>query len=90
MARSTRPTFALDAGALAADLRTVDRLARLQLGVRRRGERLVLRAPSDDLRRLIDLAGLTEALRVEPARQSEEREEPLCVEEERQFDDPPA
>ena len=60
------------------DLRTVDFLARLRL---RTGARLV-RAPHE-LWELLDLCGL-----VEVVGQSEEREEPLRIEEERQLDDP--
>ncbi len=60
------------------DLRLVDLLARLRLLT---GARLVS-APREAWD-LIELCGLAEALG-----QSEKREEPLCVEEERQLDDP--
>jgi gamma-glutamyl:cysteine ligase YbdK (ATP-grasp superfamily) len=72
------------------DLQTVDALARLQLEARRVGLELrVVDAPRDFVE-LIEFAGLTEALRVEPCGQSEEREERLRVEEERQLGDLPA
>jgi gamma-glutamyl:cysteine ligase YbdK (ATP-grasp superfamily) len=70
-----------------ADLGIVDALARLQLAARRSGyEVAVTNAPSD-LLELIELAGLTEALGVEPLRQAEEREERFGVEEERELPD---
>jgi len=71
-----------------ADLRFVDRLARLHLQARRRGVRLMLVDPPGRLRELLDLVGLTDVL-VEPRRQAEEREERLRVEEERELGDPP-
>jgi anti-anti-sigma regulatory factor len=81
----------LDCAALAnPDCATIDLIARLQLEVRRCGLELLLRNTNDPLRDLIGLAGLTDVLRVEPGRQSEEREQPCRVEEERQLDDPPA
>jgi anti-anti-sigma regulatory factor len=81
----------LDCAALAnPDCATIDQIARLQLEVRRCGLELLLRNTNDPLRDLIGLAGLADVLRVEPGRQSEEREQPCCVEEERQLDDPPA
>ena len=88
MAGFAQPTVVLDVSKLAPDVGTLDRLARFQLNARRRGRRLQLRGPSEDLRRLIDFVGLAESLGVEPGRQAEEREEPLRVEEERELDDP--
>ena len=71
-----------------ADLDLVDALARLQLVARQAGYRIeVVRAPGE-VRELIELCGLTETLRVEPRREPEQREERLCVEEERELDDP--
>ena len=75
---------------LVADLGTVGALARLQLEARRVGLELVLDSPPRDVCELIAFAGLEEVLRVEPRRQSEEREERLGVEEERQLGDLPA
>ncbi len=45
-----------------ADIAAVDGLARMQLTARRRGRSIRLRGPSDELRRLIALFGLEEAL----------------------------
>jgi anti-anti-sigma regulatory factor len=79
----------LDASSLAPTGATIDLIARQHLDARRRGGRIRLRGASVDLERLIQLAGLAEVLRVEPRRQSEQREEPVGVEEERQLPDPP-
>jgi hypothetical protein len=81
-------TVELDVSGLAPDVLTLDALARLQLSARRRGRRLRLRAASDELSDLIELAGLSEALGVEPHRQPEQREQRAGVEEERELDDP--
>jgi anti-anti-sigma regulatory factor len=81
----------LDCAALAnPDCATIDQIARLQLEVRRCGLELLLRNAHEPLLELIALAGLEAVLRVEPGRQSEEREQPCRVEEESQLDDPPA
>jgi hypothetical protein len=77
-------------GLLKPDCATIDGIARLQLAVRRCGFELQLRNANEPLLELIDLAGLVGVLRVEPGRQSEEREHLCCVEEERQVDNPPA
>jgi ABC-type transporter Mla MlaB component len=86
-----------DVGALGrADVRAVGVLALLQLAARRRGLRIVFRGAKGDLRELLTLLGLDEALPciggsgVEPRRQPEQREEPLGVEEEADPDDLPA
>jgi anti-anti-sigma regulatory factor len=79
----------LDASSLPPTATTIDLIARRHLDARRRGGRIRLRGASVDLERLIHLAGLAEILRVEPCRQSEQREEPVGVEEERQLLDPP-
>jgi anti-anti-sigma regulatory factor len=68
-------------------LATVDALARLQLAARRRGCELRLRGLPRELRELIELAGLTAVLGVEPRREAEEREERLGVEEEGELGD---
>jgi ABC-type transporter Mla MlaB component len=66
-----------------ADLGIVDALARLQLAARRSGYEVAVTDAPSDLRELIELAGLSDALGVvEPRRQREEREERLRVEEE--------
>ena len=67
---------------------TVDRLARACLETRRGGCECRLADPSEALLELIDLVGLTEVLRVEPGRQTEKREEPGCIEEEGELDNP--
>jgi anti-anti-sigma regulatory factor len=62
------------------DIGTVDALARLQLSARRLGRRLRLRDVPLELRELIELAGLSRVLGVEPVWQAEEREVALHVE----------
>jgi len=71
------------------DLGTVDALARLQLAAGRLGRRVVLREPPATLVDLIAFVGLEDVLPVEARRQSEQREERVGVEEEREFPDPP-
>jgi ABC-type transporter Mla MlaB component len=80
-------------GCVDADLVAIDALARLQLGARRIGGRLRLHEASSELHDLLAFVGLDEVvprqeLRVEPRGQSEQREELLGVEEERELDDP--
>jgi hypothetical protein len=89
MSAGDRSTIVCDVAALAPDVATVGALARLQLGARRSGFEIVLRGPSRALRELLTLAGLENALPVEPGGQPEEREELLGVEEERELSDPP-
>jgi hypothetical protein len=79
-----------DIGALPASVGSLDRLARLQLTAQRTGRELLLRHASGELLELARYAGLAEALRLEPPRQPEEREERRRVEEERELRDPPA
>jgi hypothetical protein len=88
MAASLPATIHLDVGAFPPDVLAIDALARLQLAARRRGQRLRLHAATHELRELIDLAGLSEVLGVEPRRQPEQREQRVGVEEERELDDP--
>lgn len=71
------------------DLRAIDRLARIQLGVRRAGRELSLADAPYDLMALIDFAGLAGVLSVEVRRQPEQRKQPNGVEEERELSDPP-
>jgi anti-anti-sigma regulatory factor len=68
-------------------LAAVEALARLQLAARRKGLDLRLHVVSRELRDLIELAGLTQVLGVEPRRQAEEREQRLGVEEEGELGD---
>ena len=73
------------------DVVTVETLARLQLTARRLGCELQLRRTSAELQELLGFMGLQEVLlRLEVGRQSEEWEERLGVEEERELDDPVA
>jgi ABC-type transporter Mla MlaB component len=89
MSARARSTIVCDVAALAPDAATVGALARLQLGARRSGFEVVLRGPSQELRELLALVGLEQALRVEPGGQPEEGEELLGVEEERELPDTP-
>ena len=73
-----------------ADLRSVERLARLQLAARRNGLDLRLTRVPAELEELITFVGLAEALGLEPRRQAEEREERVGLEEEGELDDPSA
>lgn len=65
----------------------VDVLARLRLTARRHGLDLRITA-SPELCELVSFLGLEEALRLEPRRQPEQREEPLGFEEERELRHP--
>ena len=73
-----------------ADLRSVERLARLQLAARRNGLDLRLTRVPAELEELITFVGLAEALGLEPRGQAEEREERVGVEEEGELHDPSA
>jgi hypothetical protein len=75
-------------GLVDPDLRAVEALSWLQLGLRRAGLWFELRNAGPDLRALIDLVGLAEvlSLRVEVVGQAEQREQVLRIQEER---DPP-
>ena len=76
------------AGPGAADLATLEALARLALEARRLGLELRLRSVSSDLRELITLAGLEGVLLgIQVGRQPEQREQARRVEEERQLRD---
>ena len=70
-----------------AELGIVDALARLQLAARRSGYEVAVTDAPSDLLELIELAGLSDALGVEPLRQAEQGEERLRVEEERELPD---
>ena len=72
------------------DLKTIDYLCRVQLGLKRSGRQACLANSNDDLKALIRFSGLSGVLRIEVQRQPEEREEPGGVEEERDLGDPPA
>ena len=72
------------AGLVHPDLHTVEALARLQLGLRRVGLQMELRHAGAELRGLIDLVGLAEALplRAEPWGEAEQQEQAGGVQEE--------
>jgi hypothetical protein len=73
-------TVVLDCGQLREpDLGTVDRLARIQVAVRRRGCELRLANASPCLVDLIGFAGLERVLRVQVKGQAEERKHPRRV-----------
>jgi hypothetical protein len=81
-------TIICDVGANAADVHTIDALARLQLAARRLGMEVTLRHASSELQELLAFAGLCDVLRVEAGGQAEQREERVGVEEERELDHP--
>ena len=81
-------TIVCDLGRVAADVATIDALARLHLAARRLGVELRLRHASGELLELIAFVGLGDVLLLEPGREAEEREEPGRVEEERELGDP--
>jgi len=84
-------TLVLDCSGLeGADMAQVDALARLRLQVAREGCELQLAGVGTALSELVRLAGLEEALGLQPRGQAPEGEEPLGVEEERQLGDQPA
>lgn len=70
------------------DVVTVEALARLRMTARRHGWQLVVSGAGPDLLRLVQLLGLTDAL-PQAGRQSEEREQPVGVEEVVDGGDPP-
>jgi hypothetical protein len=83
-----------DVGALPANVRTIEALARLQLTARRHGRRIRLQRASRELQQLIEFVGLSEVLAGRPALRgrsgnAEEREHPRGVEERIDPDDPP-
>jgi hypothetical protein len=83
----------LRGGRLYSEMQTlgfVDVLARLQVVARRHGYELSVVDTGEEVRCVIELAGLSAVLALEPRRQAEEREQGLGVEEEGQLDDPVA
>jgi ABC-type transporter Mla MlaB component len=95
VADADRALVACDVARLdAADLPTIDALARLALATRRLGCEIRLRNPSSALLELLRVVGLAEPLLTPPASglesvgQAEEREESGGVEEERDPADP--
>jgi hypothetical protein len=86
---AAREPIVCDVAVLGPDAASIGVLARLRLGARRAGVELRFHGASRELRELLAFAGLERVLRVEPGGQTEEGEEPLGVEEERQLPDPP-
>jgi hypothetical protein len=83
-------TVVLNCAHLDPSVAAVDHVARLRLCMRRGGYRLCLANVSEELRRMIELAGLAECLGVEVQGQPEQREQLGGVEEEGDVADPPA
>ena len=81
-------TIICDVGGVAPDVHAIDALARLQLAARRLGMEIRLRHASSELQELVGFAGLRDVLRAEAGGQTEQGEERLGVEEERELDDP--
>jgi anti-anti-sigma regulatory factor len=86
----TAGTVILNCAQLDSSVAAVDHIARLRLCMRRGGYQLCLANVSEELRRVIQLAGLEACLGVEVQRQPEEREQPRGVEEEGDLPDPSA
>jgi anti-anti-sigma regulatory factor len=71
----------------ACDASDIARLAALQVALRRRGCELRLRNAPPQLIELIAFFGLLDVLRVESGGETEEREKPVRLEEERESGD---
>jgi len=82
-------TVILNCAQLDSCVAAVDHISRLRLCMGRGGYRLCLANVSDELGRLIQLAGLAECLGVQVQGKSEQREELRGVEEEGDLADPP-
>jgi len=80
----------LNCAQLDPSIAAVDHIARLRLCMRRGGYQLCLANVSEELRRVIRLAGLEACLGVEVQGQPEEREQLRRVEEEGDLPDPSA
>jgi len=80
----------LNCAQLDPSIAAVDHIARLRLCMRRGGYQLCLANVSEELRRVIQLAGLEACLGVEVQGQPEEREQLRRVEEEGDLPDPSA
>lgn len=97
LAATDAAAIVCDVAAITApDCSTVDAVASLQLTARRLKRRIWLRHASPELHELLVLAGLAdvvpslEELPLEAERQTEEREHPRGIEEERDAADPTA
>jgi len=80
----------LNCAQLDPSIAAVDHIARLRLCMRRGGYQLCLANVSEELRRVIQLAGLEACLGVEVQGQPEQREQLRRVEEEGDLPDPSA
>ena len=79
----------LDCGQLdAPTAATIDQLARLELAARRSGYELELANANSRLLELIAFVGLSDVLGVESGRETEQRKDPLGLEEESELRDP--
>jgi hypothetical protein len=90
LARGGATSVVCDVDLLVPDAAAVDGLARLKLAARRLGCDLRVRRASHELHQLLDFVGLADAVlgdRVEVGRETEQREERVRVEEEREFGD---
>ena len=83
-------TVTLNCAQLDSSIAAIDHIARLRLCMRRGGYELCLANVSDELKRVIQLAGLAGCLGVEVQGQPEQREQLRRVEEEGDLADPPA
>jgi hypothetical protein len=83
-------TVILDCALMEPSVAAVDHIARLRLCMGRGGYELCLANVSDELRLVIELAGLSRTLRVEVQGQPEEGKKAGRVEEEGDLADPPA
>jgi hypothetical protein len=88
MARPHPSPIDCDVSALAPTADAIDALARLQLAARRLGLQVRIRHASAELQELLAFVGLRDALRIEMEGQTEQGEQRLGVEEERELDDP--
>jgi len=86
----TAGTVILNCAQLDSSVAAVDHIARLRLCMRRGGYQLCLANVSEELRRVIQLAGLEACLGVEVQGQPEQREQLRRVEEEGDLPDPSA
>ena len=71
MAEPRPNTIVYDVGAFPPDVGAIDNLARLQLTAKRLGLELRFRHASNELKDLLDFAGLRDVLRVEARGQAE-------------------
>jgi anti-anti-sigma regulatory factor len=68
LSRVSAPSLYLDASVFDPDAITLDVLARIALAAKRVGYRVILYRVSSELEELIELAGLSEVLPIDPLR----------------------